>query len=114
MERRGGDLSTAGAASGSFGTAGYGRRRRNGPSIRRPERAAAPPAVFVQRQAICDPASPMTPSVRKSVHAPHASRMAATIDARRIPSGSRRVATAQATNAGPTNAGTRITKNTCP
>ena len=43
--------------------------------------------------------SPVMPPVRRSVHAPHASRMVATIDARRGPSERRRLATAQATKA---------------
>ena len=39
------------------------------------------------------------PPVRRSVNTPHASRMAATIDARRGPLERRRLATAQATRA---------------
>ena len=47
----------------------------------------------------------MTPSVRNSVQTPQASRMVAAIVARRTPSDSRRVASAQATRAGPRTGG---------
>ncbi len=80
--------------------------------LRLPERAAAPgrlvlPAwarsrssgVCVHRQWKSESASPVMPPVRTSVNTPHASRMAATIDARRGPLERRRLATAQATKA---------------
>src|SRR5258708_38410967 len=55
--------------------------------------------VFDQRQAKSEEASPVMPFVRRSVHAPHASKMVATIDARRSPSERRWLTIAQPTKA---------------
>ena len=55
--------------------------------------------VRVHRQWKSESPSPVMPPVRTSVHPPHATRMVATIDARRGPSERRRPATAHATKA---------------
>ena len=58
-------------------------------------------AVAVQRHARSTPPPPVIPLVRKSAHPKHASRMVATIVARRAPPDSRRLATAHTTRAMP-------------
>ena len=55
--------------------------------------------LLVQRHANVATWSPLMPSVRTSVHTPHASTTVATIVARRGPPARRRLATAQATKA---------------
>ena len=55
--------------------------------------------VWVHRQWSSETASPVMPPVRTSVNTPQASRMAATIDARRGPLERRRLAAAEATSA---------------
>src|SRR5205823_13430206 len=77
---------TAGAGAAAGGSlAAWARRRSSG--------------VFVHRQWRSETPAPVIPPVRTSVKTPEASTMLTTIDARRGPLESRRLATAQATNA---------------
>jgi two-component system CheB/CheR fusion protein len=80
----------AGGAAGAVGSAG-------GSTLGRAKSCCS--EVLTQRQANCERNSPVTPSVRRSVKAPQATRMVAASVASRSPRARRRLATAQATSA---------------
>src|ERR1035438_3931434 len=81
-----------GSAAGAVGSAGGAVGSAAGSSFAWARSRCS--AVFDQRHARSEPA-PLTPFVRRRVHTPHASRMVATIVARRGLSERRRLASAQ-------------------
>ena len=107
-----GASATAAAGVGAGGSAlgdGYSRQaawRRAAGADRAASSGSSPPwarsrcsGVGVHRHSRSESASPVMPLVRMSVNVPHASTMAATIDARRGPLERPRLATAHATRA---------------
>src|SRR4029078_3502097 len=96
-----GDASGASAASGEDvgvgDTTGGGSGEFTRSSTVRASRRCS--AVFDHRQVSCEP-KPLTPSVRKSVNAPHVTQIVTISQRRRVPSERRCVAAAHRTSAG--------------